>query len=446
MINRFSSAALVALLAALPLSAFADAPAAVPPTATPVVAPATIDRSGDTTIIRQQDSGATLVGVQIVIRAGLNRQSLLQSGLAALTAESILRAPVGTGVPLEDAIAANGGSIKFTVDPDDVHFYVESLPEKAAASLALVDQALSAPQLTPAAVNDARSVQNRRIIDANGTALQVGIDMLNRADATPANVALSPLGSAATLAQFVPADVRAFYQTYYRRGGGVVSAIGRLDLLPANALGAVVNALPAGSTQALAVHIPELKGTSHELVARRDVSAPWFIAQFAAPPLDSKDFGAMLVVTAFVQRNLATLVQVPGVVSKTYASHSVGAIYSYDRPDAGLVLYVNGSIGDPERSFQMAISIVNILATSKLNSSVDDFKAIAFGDFAANATTLESRSWLAVVFSQGNASPDYVNRAMNAISAVTSDDVQRVARTYLSNPTVALVLPREQGI
>ncbi len=43
-------------------------------------------------------------------------------------------------------------------------------------------------------------------------------------------------------------------------------------------------------------------------------------------------------------------------------------------------------------------------------------------------------------------SPDFLDRALRAIAATTPEDVQRVARTYLGNPTIALVLPRRNAI
>ena len=120
----------------------------------------------------------------------------------------------------------------------------------------------------------------------------------------------------------------------------------------------------------------------------------------------------------------------------------MGAVYSYDRTPPRLVLFVNGGISNPNRAFATALSIVNVLAATRLQGSIDEFKAVAVGDFATGATNLESRAWLAAVFAQNSPSPDFLDRAIRAIAATTPEDVQRVARTYMGNPTIALVLPR----
>ena len=421
-------------LAALPPIGRA-APATLPPPSAESV--------GSATILRQADSAASLVGVAIVVRAGLDRQTMKENGLAALVAETIVRTPVHDMTPLEEAIAARGGSIHFTVDSDDVRFYVEALASDAPAVLELFRAALVAPDFSAATLRDARAALVRQIAQSQQIALQVGLDMLNAASSNEANLGLPELGTPNSLAQFFADDARRFYERYYRQGGVLVSAAGRLDALPSGALAGLAGALPEGVTAAVTVRLPRLSGSTHEIVTHRDIASPWLIAQYPAPRVDSQDFGPMLVLAAFVRRTLSDIAQVPGVVSPTFASRSVGAIYAYDRAPATLVLYVNGGLnGNPSRAFATALSIVNVLAATPLQGSIEEFKAEAAGDFANDATTLETRTWLAAVFSRDSSSPDFINRAVAAIAATTPVDLQRAARKYLGNPTIALVLPR----
>ena len=151
----------------------------------------------------------------------------------------------------------------------------------------------------------------------------------------------------------------------------------------------------------------------------------------------------MLVLATFMQRTLADIAQVPGVVSQSITSRAVGAIYQFDRTQPNLTLYVNGSIGNPNRAFGTALSVASILAATKLQGSIDEFKAGAAGDFVSGSTSLEARAWLAYVFSRNGGSADYTARTLAAINATTPADLQRCARKYLGNPAIALVLPRE---
>jgi predicted Zn-dependent peptidase len=305
--------------------------------------------------------------------------------------------------------------------------------------------AVASPAADPATVRDARSRLIERIAENQQIALQVGIDMLDATQAGSANEALPEYGIPALLAQLGPSDVQAFHSQFYVNGGSYVSAVGRVDALGSDALASLATALPAGETQPISVMLPKLEGSSRHLVAERNVPSPWLIAQYPAPPIGSKDFGPMLVLSAFMQRTLSDMVQMPGVVSPTFASHAIGAVYEFESHSPNLLLYVNGGIGDPNRSFLTALSIANILSSTKLEGSIDDFKTLAEGNFLTSTSTLATRAWLAVEFDEHGQEPDYINRTLTAISQTNAADLQRVARNYLGNPTIALVVPRDNS-
>ena len=93
--------------------------------------PATIDLGGVPGYVRS-DPGTTLVTLELFVRAGLDRQTPAQNGLAALTAEALLHAPVD-GLPLIDAVEARGGSISYSVSGQYVRFALEAQPATVAA-------------------------------------------------------------------------------------------------------------------------------------------------------------------------------------------------------------------------------------------------------------------------------------------------------------------------
>jgi predicted Zn-dependent peptidase len=403
-----------------------------------------VTQNAGTTVITQDDPAAPLVNVTLVVPAGLDRQTMAQNGLAALTAYTVLETPVD-GTPLIDAVRARGGSITVTMDPTDVRYAIEALAADAPAVVDMARRALAAPSFTPKTVSAARSLLGTKIAESQQVALQVGLDMLSGSVAPSANVGMPALGVPSALAQFGPQDVRTFYGQFYRRTGSYISIAGRSDALEPAMLQSLAQTLPAGATSAVNVNIPRLQGTSHQLVAHRDVPAPWLIAQYPAPSIGSKDYATMLVLAAFMQRTLSDISEVPGVVSPTYASRAVGALYQYDTAVPNLTVYVNGSVGDANRAFSTALSIASILAATRLEGSIDTFKSLAAGQFLSDSSTLASRAWLAVVFVSHGQSPNYQQQTLQAIQNTTAADLQRVARQYLGSPTIALVLPREKS-
>lgn len=401
---------------------------------------ANVTRAGGVTVVSQSDPNASLTGVEVTINAGLDRQRLSQSGIAALVAQTILETPVDNE-RLLDAVSSSGGSVNFKVEGHDVRFYVESLPADATNVLSLFSHALSSPDFSGGTIRAAREALYAKIAAQQREPLDVGIQMLDLAVADGANSGTPPLGTPASLVQYSPSEVGGFYRAYYRRGNEMISAVGRVDAV-GSGLSTLASALPAGNTRAITTRVIPLRAQGQQLVARRSISSPWLVVDYGAPPFNSNDYGPMLVLSAFLQRTLGDIAEVPGTITPTLASQAVGAEYEFDTAPAKLTLYVDGGIGDAGQSFGAALSVVKLLGTTRIQGSIDQFKRIAEGEFEQRASTLEAQAWLGGLFVQRTGSPQYLSATLRAIGATTPADLQRVAHRYLGNPTIALVLPR----
>lgn len=400
-----------------------------------------VTRVSGGSVVRQDDPVSDLIGTQMRISAGLDRQSSSQNGLAALVAESILQTPLD-GVPLADLIAGEGGSIVYDVDPHDVRFYLEGLPASYDAMLGQFRAALARPDFSAAALARARAALGARIVRMQQLPLTVGLQMLNRTFYTDSNAGMPPLGLPQTLAGFVSADAQGFYSAHYLRGGAVVSAAGKLSGIAPGSLESLIGALGPGSSAPIKVSLKQLPSNTRQLIARRDIPVPWLVAQYKAPDLQSRDFGPMLVLTSFLERTLADVAGVPTLSTATSGARGVGATYNFDTQPANVIVYVDGG-GNPTQVFATALTIVNVLGHAKLAGDLSDMKTFAIGRFLDQSTTLRDRAWLAGTFVGQRLGPDYAAQAIAAIQKTTASDLQRVAVRYLGFPNIALVLPRD---
>lgn len=431
---------LIGILTSSVLGSVVPASAGVP------VAPVTRRVQG-AVLLGQSDPTTQLIGTEIFIPAGLDRQTPAQNGLASLVAECILQTPValaaGNLLTLREAVAVEGGSLSYAVDGQYVRFYLEGLGQTySSVLLPAFRQAMSAPDFSAATRKAARLELQGRIQRDGESPLALGLAMLDRTFYENSDAGLPQFGTLAMQLQFTGDDARTFYASHYRRNGTIVSAIGNLGALAPNDLPSLADALPGGSSRAAVVKITRLSGASRRLVAHRDIPLPWLVAQYRAPGIDSPDFGAMLALTAFLDRTLSEVAEIPSVSTPGRAQRSAGATYNFDTKPASLVLYVGGGLGDPARTFATALTVVKVLQRARLHSGIDDLKAGASGLFASGANTLQERAWLAGVFVMRGASADYAGRVAAAISAMTAADLQRAAKRYLGSPTVALIFPR----
>ena len=217
-----------------------------------------VDLGGTRGYVRA-DQGSPLAAVELFVRAGLDRQTAAQSGLAALVAESVLHTPVagspgssGQPVALVDAVDARGASISYVVAAQHVRFYLEGTPDGLAAAAPLVARALAAPAFDPAAFAGARGALVERIAAEEGDPRFVGLQLL-RSSYYRGGAGLPALGDAGSLAALGPADAQAFFARWYRRGDAVVAAVGRTGAVTDAAGRALAAALAPGTAPAAAL-------------------------------------------------------------------------------------------------------------------------------------------------------------------------------------------------
>ena len=431
-----AQAASVALVAILACSGAAPAPS---PIARYPKAFAT--DLGVTKLVGESDPDAAVSGVQIFIGAGLDRESPGMSGIASLVAECLMRTSVaGTTGTVRDAVAANGGSLGYTVDGRSVHFYLESRSERLASVVGLFTKALAAPDFTPATIAAARAMLTARQSELEGNALSVGIEMFRRSYYT-SGAGAPALGNPSTLAGLSSKDVAAFFAANYKRGAVSASAVGALAPTLGDALRALVLALPDGANPPVVSKTRVLTSEAPRIVAHRDVNAPWIVVGFAAPAPASRDFGAMLV----LQKLMADAFEHESATTLGFIEKSIGAFYLYDASPASLVVYVNGSQVDPSLALRQLLVVSRSLSLKPLGAApLRHFKTAAEGQFLTDSVSLSDRSYLLGTFAAQGLGTDSINAALDALERTTALDVQRVAKAYLQRYIVALVLPRQR--
>jgi zinc protease len=450
-VSRPPAAALAAALTTAAVVASLLGAAAAPTPGTPAVAAAprtaVVDLGGTRAYVRA-DQALPLAGVELFVRAGLDRQTTAQNGLAALVAEAVLQTPTagraggsGPAVPLADAVNDRGGSISYAVGAQSVRFYLEGTPETLAAIAPLAARALDAPSFDAPTLTAARAALADRISDDESDARLVGRAML-RSSYYRDGAGLPALGSATSLASLTPADAQSFYEKWYRRGDAVVAAVGRTGDATDAATRALVAALPAGTAPAAKLATRAFGAQPKRIVTHRDIGVPYVVLGFAAPSLGERDFAATLVMRAL----LSSVFDRTSATTLSPLLRSAGTIYGYDAAPAQLVLWINGARVDPEVGLGAVSGVVKAVSTKPLAPAVlSRYKETARGAWALETLSLDERA-----FAIGNAvmhglDADAADDVSTAIARVTAADVQRVAKKYFQKFDVALVIPRTSG-
>ena len=393
-------------------------------------------------IVAQVDPTAALAGVEIFLRAGLDRQTSAQNGYAALLAEIVARTPVEAPgrMQLRDAIAALGASLGASVGPQDARYYVEGRPAAVVPALALLAAALAAPDFSNANLAASKAALRSRIDDADQSPFLVVSSMLRSAYYPGSGAGFAPSGTQGVVANATGAGLRTFWSATYRRGGAALAAAGRVDDAVVAAAQGVVDALPAGDVGAVSLRAKAPTDPPARIVTHRQVGLPWVGIGFAAPSAGAKDFAAMLVVQAVI---VSLGRDAAGITTQPPALRAINAVYQYDVRPANFIIYSNGDSLESSSGIREIFAVIDFLSRKPLDSSViGRYRTLAVGGFVIDNMTLEDRAALVGGFVRQGLEPDYPNAVLAAVEAVTAADVQRAAKRYLQKYTVAIVMPR----
>jgi zinc protease len=389
-------------------------------------------------VTAQISNDAPIANAQVFLPAGLAQQSPDQAGVAAVTAANVLRTTVENGQHLADLAIAAGGSITYTVDPEATRFEIQSSSAELPRLVRDLTQAIAKPD--PSQFAAARDEVVSAARDAEKIPALVAYAMVRQVRYQGTGFAYPQGGRAFTLARLTSADMQRFAARYQHGTGTVVALAGALADADINAIDADFAAWPAGAASPAPSNSPAKRQT--EIVAHRNVPAPWLAIGFAAPSQYSKDFAAMLVIQALLGRGGDVHAMSFGSAGSAGAEDYVGAFYQYEARPGSFVIFLNGGSGDIDAAARQVEQGVLRLRTEPLPSAlVERARALALGDYFLSVTSLGDAAWL---LGRSASSPEGVafeNALAGRILAVNAADIQRVAKQYLGDSTIAVVLP-----
>ena len=392
-------------------------------------------------IASQPASYLPIVGVQVFVPAGLSQQPAAKAGVAGLTAALVLHTPVDGKLTLSQAVAASGGSISYTLDPGDTRYYLECSPEAFGRLLHGLRSALARPDLSQLSAQRAAAME--RADGSTRNPLEAAYAMVRQVRYRGTGFSQPDQGTALSLASISPSDVQAFVNASIHGDGTIVAMEGAVTQAMVDAASQEFQTLSAGT--AAQPPAPSGVGRQHQVIAHRDIAAPWVAVAYAAPGQYSPDFATMLVIQAMLGSG-------GDVHALSYASDElaptdfVGAYYQYEANPGSMIVFLGGEDQNLDQSVRdLTLGIARLRGSALQASLIAEAKKKALGDYYLSVTRLDDLGWL---LGRSAASPEGVafeNNVPQRIMSVTAADIQRVARRYLQNETIAIVLPQSAG-
>jgi zinc protease len=253
------------------------------------------------------------------------------------------------------------------------------------------------------------------------------------------------LGTRASFQQTTGALLKSFYRKWYAPNNAILVIAGDVD--PQRTLDqvrALYGSIPRRHIgQRAAVSLRPVKPDSFTL----DSDLPYTVAYTAyrLPGSDDHDFAAAQILSDVLSSQRADLYGLVPQGKALYAGFELAATY----PKAGLGFLV-GALPPNGNANTFVAEAKQIIANYAKNGVpaelVDAAKRaeIAQSQFSRNSISELAATWSEALATEGRTSPD---EDIDAIRAVSVDDVNRVLRTYVAsaNSITAILVPRPSG-
>ncbi len=402
------------------------------------------------TVLVKEVSGADLVTVEVLTRAGPRVEEPGEAGLGALTLAALLRGTKRrTAVQIALTLEGVGAALSSATSADYTRLSVMALSRHIDVAMEVL------ADLVTSAKFDAPELETVRRI--NGTQARSAADQpVTRAQQLVAAqlYALHPygnptLGTVESLAGLTRERVVAFYRTFYTAPSMVVVVAGnvraeaalekvgrffsqvRSDPVPHR-----VRLLPAVE-RALAPR-PQAR---QELRETQRTSAAGVAVGYLGAEVGHRDWAALRVIGALLGEGLSGRLFVE-IREKQGLAYAVGGGLQ-TRAGPGLLIFVAGTEAPnvPRVLEGILREIARLQETPVPAEDLEAAKQRVIGTHAITHEDLRSQAFNLGLYELLGVGYAYDARLPQVVAAVRAEDVQRVARLYLQHPTVGIVAP-----
>lgn len=456
MIGILCSSALVACLCAMAgaPSLAADTPAAP---GSPQIMKKVLDNG--LTVIVKPEPGSGLVAIVAAVRAGAAQEGMQTAGIGNFVAQLLL---AGTRLSSAEEVAAIadevGGNIGTQWHQDFTEIRAITTSALFNRAMNLVGESLTEANFESKWVEQVRGDLLKELREERrDSPFGDAYDSLRMLLYQDNGYRRGNLGSERTAKLATPEDLRKFYTTYYVPNNIVLTVVGDVTVEQAlDRAGKAFAGVPTG-------RLPVNRGMPDEKLERStyraseaDVNLAYVMLGWLAPPVTSLDYAPLAVACNALGGGKGSMM-FRELRQKRGMGYDLGTLYPRLQYQSHVLAYV---VTDPFKvvlpNLRSGLVIDEVKAA--LLEQVDELKknplsekdlqrakGYTIGANALSQQRLMDRAFQLAWFEAMGAGYETYLKFVGDVEKVSAEDVQRVARKYLTNYAAVLILPKTQS-
>jgi predicted Zn-dependent peptidase len=400
--------------------------------------------SGLTVLVRES-SATPVVAASLFVRVGSRWETEDDAGITHLLQQVLLKGTATrSALEVAESAEALGGGISASADMDFSEVRATALARNWKKMLELLADVALRPTLPEGEIDGERQVMLTALRSRQDQPFPLAMDTVMARVYGDHPYGRPLLGRPAALAKIDRAALLAHHRRFYRAPRMILAVSG--DVAAREVVAEITRlfaAAPAGEGDADPTPAAAVARGDRTVIVKPSAQAQVLVA-FLAPPTSHADYAAVKVLATALGGGMAGRLFTE-VRDKQGLAYSTGGAYPSRLGPGVLYMQLGTAPANQARAEAAMLGELTRIQREPLNpGELARAKAYLLGQFALDRRTNARLAWYDAFFEVLGVGPDFADRYARAVEAITAEDVQRVARTYLAAPTIVTLGPAAQ--
>jgi zinc protease len=395
------------------------------------------------TVIVRENPVAPVVAVALLVRMGTRWETASNAGISNFTHAVMVKGTAKrSGGDIAEAVASLGGKISASGDVDYSGIQGTALARFWRELLDITAELARSPRFAPEEVDRERDWLLSRLQRRRDNAAARAFDELYAALYGPHPYGLVSLGTRESLSRIDHPAIVAWYRAFYRPERMVLAVSGQVSAAEVVAEARRLFGPLPGAALPPDPALPAPAPKAGRFVVEQASQQTQILVGSVAPAMDHPDYAAVKVLSTILGGGMAGRLFVE-LRDKSALAYTAASYYDPVREPGALVLYL-GTAPDnaarAEQALQQEIQKIRDVAVPA--DEVARAKGYLLGRYAMDRRTNERLAWYLAFYEVQGVGRAYPDRYRARVESVTPADIQKAAKTYLTNTTTIILGPR----
>ena len=394
------------------------------------------------TVLVRENTATPVVAASLFVRMGSRWETEDDAGISYLLQQVLVKGTARrTALEIAETAENLGGGISASADLDYSEIRATALARNWKAMLDLIADVALRPTLPATEIDGERRATLTALRSRQDQPFSLAMDTLLSRVYGDHPYGRPVLGRPAALERIDRARLAAHHQRFYRAPRMILAVSGDVDARQVMAEAARLFAdVPAGPAEA-ELTLPAAAARADRTVIVKPSAQAQVLAGFLAPPTSHADYAAVKVLATALGGGMAGRLFTE-VRDKQGLAYVTGGAYPSRRGPGVLFAQLGTAPANQTRAEAAMLGELERIRRDPLSPpELARAKGYLLGQFALDRRTNARLAWYDAFFEALGVGRGFAERYERAVEAVTVEDVQRVARTYLSAPTVVTLGP-----